>query len=274
MALTPLPLPRLQQAILGTVPVLTDDALARTSGVRVAFTGREGGVSQGAYGSLNVGDHVGDDAAAVAENRARAARALGAVPEAVLALNQVHGTDFVTVREAGAAALEAARAQGRAGADGALVTVPGVLALLCFADCTPIIAVSPAGSFAVAHGGWRGCAGGIGGAAVHRLAEADGVAPDEVNVYIGPHIGPCCFEVGDEVAARFRDEFGSECVTADGRHVSMEAALRVDLARAGVAPERIAAAGVCTQCHPDRYFSYRASGGVCGRHGALAFKGA
>lgn len=273
MALTPLPLPRLQQATLGTVPVLTDGALARTSGVRVAFTGREGGVSQGAYGSLNVGDHVGDDAAAVAENRARAARALGAAPEAVLALNQVHGTDFVAVREAGAAALEAARAEGRAGADGALVTVPGVLALLCFADCTPLIAVSPAGSFAVAHGGWRGCVGGIGGAAVRRLAETDGVSPGEVNVYIGPHIGPCCFEVGDEVAAQFRDEFGPGCVSADGRHVSMEAALRVDLARAGVAPERIAAAGVCTQCHPDQYFSYRASGGVCGRHGALAFKG-
>lgn len=273
MGFAPLPLPRLEPKNLGTLPVLTDDALARISGVRVAFTGRAGGVSQGPYGSLNLGTHVEDDPVAVAENRARAARALGADPDAVLALNQVHGTHIVEVRHPGDVARQAARAEGAAGADGALVTVPGTLALLCFADCTPIIAVSPAGSFAVAHGGWRGCVGGIAGQAARSLAEADGVDPSALNVYIGPHIGPCCFEVGEEVAAQFRGAFGPTCVGADGRYVSMAAAIQADLASIGVAPDRIVEAGICTQCHPDEYFSYRASGGRCGRHGALALRG-
>lgn len=274
MAMTSLSLPQLEQAMLGTLPVLTDNALARTSGVRVAFTGREGGVSEGCYGSLNLGGHVGDDPSAVAENVARAARALGASPEEVLVANQVHGTHVVAVRAAGEVARATAREEAAAGADGFLVTVPRTLALLCFADCTPMAIVSPAGSFAVAHGGWRGCVGGIAGKAARALAEADGVIPSALNVYIGPHIGPCCFEVGDEVVAQFRAAFGDGCVEADGRHVSMARAIATDLACAGVAPERICAAGVCTQCHPDQYFSYRASGGVCGRHGVLAYRGA
>ena len=257
MGTTVLPSPRLEQDLLGAIPVLTDNALARTLGVRVAFTGREGGVSNGCYGALNLGNHVNDDPAAVAENVARAARALGADPTEVLVANQVHGTRIVAVRDSAPAALQTARAEAAAGADGFLVTVPGALALLCFADCTPVILVSPFGSFAVAHAGWRGCVGGIASAAARALAEADQVSPAALNVYIGPHIGPCCFEVGDEVAVRFRDAFGPASA---------------DLASAGVDGRRIASAGVCTQCHPDRYFSYRASGGVCGRHGALAYR--
>ena len=272
MGTTVLPSPRLEQDLLGAIPVLTDNALARTLGVRVAFTGREGGVSDGCYGALNLGNHVNDDPAAVAENVARTARALGADPTEVLVANQVHGTRIVAVRDSGPAALQTARAEAAAGADGFLVTVPGALALLCFADCTPVILVSPFGSFAVAHAGWRGCVGGIASAAARALAEADQVSPAALNVYIGPHIGPCCFEVGDEVAVRFRDAFGPACVEGDGHHVSMAAAIAADLASAGIDGRRIASAGVCTQCHPDRYFSYRASGGVCGRHGALAYR--
>lgn len=274
MGMTSLPLPQLEQELLGTLPVLTDNALARISGVRVAFTGRVGGVSEGCYGSLNLGGHVGDDPAAVARNVARAACAVGAAPEEVLIANQVHGTRIVEVSEAGEDARAAAREAAASGADGFLVTVPGALALLCFADCTPVAIVSPAGSFAVVHGGWRGCVAGIAGKAACALAAADGVRACELNVYIGPHIGSCCFEVGDEVASQFRDTFGDICVKADGRHVSMARAIAVDLARVGVAAERICEADVCTRCHSDQYFSYRASGGVCGRHGVLAYRGA
>ena len=89
MAQTSLPLPRLENMNLGAIPVLTDNALARLTGVRIAFTGRAGGVSEGCYGSLNLGGHVGDDPAAVAENVARAARALSVGPDAVVTANQV-----------------------------------------------------------------------------------------------------------------------------------------------------------------------------------------
>ena len=126
------------------------------------------------------------------------------------------------------------------------------------------------GSFAVAHGGWRGCVGRIASAAVVDLAATASADASEVNVYIGPHIGPCCFEVGDDVAARFRDAFGPVCMGPDGRHVSMAAAIRADLAAIGIDGARVAEAGMCTQCHSEQYFSSRASGGRSGRHGALA----
>lgn len=274
MAKTSLPLPQLERTELGALSVLTDNALARISGVRVAFTGRAGGVSEGCYGELNLGGHVGDDPAHVAENVRRAAVALGAAPDEVLIANQVHGTRIIEVHDASPARLAAAREDAAAGADGFLVTVPHALALLCFADCTPLIMASPAGSFAVAHAGWRGCVGRIASAAAVRLARADGVTTSEINVYIGPRIGACCFEVGPEVAAQFRDAFGPECLECGGRHVSMARAIRTDLASVGVDAQRICEAGICTMCSPGDYFSYRASGGTCGRHGALAYRGA
>lgn len=268
-----LPLPQLERTILGTIPVLTDNALARTSGVRVAFTGREGGVSTGEYGTLNLGDHVNDNPAAVAENRRRIARAFGVAPEALLAANQVHGTALVEVSAADEAALQQARREAAAGADGLVVRAPGVLGLLCFADCTPVAVVSPTGAYALAHGGWRGTVGHIARKAVERLCAAEGVDPSQVNVYIGPHIKGCCFEVGSEVVQRFADEFGPGCLVGDN-HIDLAAVVAADVRAAGVDRRRVVEAGLCTRCHADEYFSYRAMDGRCGRHGVLACKGA
>lgn len=265
-----LPLPSLALRELGGIPLLTDDALARTAGVRVAFTGRAGGVSAGAYAALNLGSHVGDDLAAVEENRRVLMAALGLEGSALLVPSQVHGTDLVSVSSSDPAALSRARTKAMEGADGLVVAVPNVAALLCFADCAPVVLVAPDGRFAVAHAGWRGCVAGIAAKAARVLAADAGVPASCLNAYVGPHIGPCCFEVGDDVAARFAAAFGAGCVSEDGVHVSLARALAADLAAAGVDPARVCEAGVCTRCHPDEYFSYRASGGVCGRHGALA----
>lgn len=272
MEVLSLPYPQLESDILGTIPVLTDNALARTSGVRVAFTGRAGGVSEGPYGALNLGGHVDDDPVCVAENRRRVAEAFGVVPQMLIGANQVHGTALVEVPAGDDAVLAEARALADAGADGLVVTAPGVLGLLCFADCTPVIAVAPSGSYALAHGGWRGTVGHIARRAVERLCALEGVDASQVNVYLGPHIRPCCFEVGPEVVQRFADEFGAAVVSGDNR-VSMAAAISADVQAAGVDPRRIADADICTQCNHDTYFSYRAMDGRCGRHGALACKG-
>ena len=78
-------------------------------------------------------------------------------------------------------------------------------------------------------------------------------------------------ETGEDVRARFVERFG-EVVCHDGRHVDLSAALKCDLAAAGVSPERISCADACTKCAPERYYSFRAEGGVCGRHGAVAFR--
>ena len=89
-------------------------------------------------------------------------------------------------------------------------------------------------------------------------------------MYIGPYIHACHFEVGEEVAKQFFDSFG-EASLVDERHVDMGAALRSGFASMGVAPERIADVDMCTVCDAgERFYSYRASGGTCGRHGAFA----
>lgn len=277
----PLPQPALNARRFGArcVPALTDDALFAATGVRIAFTGREGGVSEGPYGSLNLGSHVGDDAAAVGLNRQRLLAALGGAGMPLVVPNQVHGDVAVAVPSADAASLAAVRAKAADGADALVVGAAGVAALLCFADCTPVVAVSPTGRFAVAHAGWRGVMNGVAARAVRLLAQVDGAAgaAEErahaagYNVYIGPHICAGCFEVGEEVAAAFAERFGAACVPRP-RHVDMAGALAVGLGEAGVARSRIVRAGACTKCAPDAYYSYRASGGTCGRHGAIAFR--
>ena len=281
MVCNTLPAPQLDARPCGArrISMLTDQALFDACGVRVAFTGRAGGVSEGAFASLNLGAHVQDNLDHVMENRARVMEALGAPDTPVIVPNQVHGTTIVDIESASAAQLVAAQQRAQAGADALAVSVPGVAALLCFADCTPVIIVSPTGRFVVAHAGWRGVVGNIAVLSAQRLAQADGACgTDQVranlggyNVYVGPHIHACHFEVGQDVADTFRSRFGATCIEGQ-RHVSMLDALRTSLVAAGVDAARIYDAGICTQCNPQAYYSYRASGGTCGRHGAVAFR--
>lgn len=276
-----LPEPHLDARLFGArrLSVLTDEALFECTGVRIAFTGRFGGVSEGAFAELNLGGHVGDDPAAVAENRALLLEALDAESAALLVPNQVHGDEVVEVSSTDTSAVERARAHAVAGVDALVVDVPQVAALLCFADCLPLVIVSPTGCFAVVHAGWRGAVAGIAGKAARLVAARDaaalGIALDEAaaacNAYIGPHIHAECFETGDDVLARFVERFGAT-VAPDERHVDLARAVTCDLMGAGLLMRRIVDAGVCTVCASDDYFSYRASGGSCGRHGALAVR--
>ncbi|WP_165056750.1 MULTISPECIES: polyphenol oxidase family protein [unclassified Adlercreutzia] len=280
MKVSQLPLPRLEARQLGPLHILTDDALARTSGVRVAFTGRAGGVSEAPYAGLNLATHVGDDPAAVMRNRALLLEELGVPGLPLIVPNQVHGDELVCVPRADAATLADVREKAARGADGLVVTTSGVAALLCFADCVPVVIASPTGAFAVVHAGWRGVAASIAPKAVRALAARESGAegpfgtPEEAaaayNVYLGPHIHVECFETGEDVRVLFAEKMGEECAP-DARHVSLARALAVDLVRAGADAARIADAGVCTACCPDEFYSYRAEGGMCGRHGALAF---
>lgn len=295
MKVSKLPLPRLEACELDALHILTDDALARTSGVRVAFTGRAGGVSEGAYAGLNLATHVGDRESDVHANRLLLMRALGAPRMPLIVPSQVHGTRAVSIDDASDDALSAARAKVQQGADALVVSVPDVAALLCFADCAPVVVVSPTGAFSVVHAGWRGAMARICSQAVRALARADAaceaglpaeagqaVAPEveeaalleaaaRYNVYIGPHIHGECFETGPDVRAAFVEAFGETCAL-DERHVSLARAISIDVAQAGVSPERVVDAGACTVCRSNEYFSYRASGGICGRHGAVAFR--
>ncbi len=267
-----LPTPLLALREEAGLSLLTDDALAHACGVRVAFAARAGGASEGGYAGLNLGAHVGDDASAVQENRRRLRCALGAQDMPLLVPNQVHRTKLVFAGDAHAASLESVRLQAREGADGIVVSVPRVAALLCFADCVPVVIVSPTGRFAVVHAGWRGALARIASKAALALARLDGSknAARTCNAYIGPCIHAECFECGTDVRDAFTAAFGA-AVVPDTSHVDLVAAVACDLAGAGLLPSRICDADICTVCHANEWFSYRASGGVCGRHGAIAF---
>jgi YfiH family protein len=217
-------------------------------GAHVRFTTRAGGVSAGPYASLNLGRWTDDDPGAVAENRRRAA---GDRPLAFA--RQVHGTRVI--------ALDGAPTEVE-DADGVATAERDVAALVLTADCLPVALATPR-AVAMVHAGWGGLAGGVlqAGVAALRALDPDGA----IHAAIGPGAGACCYEVGDEVAARFADE-----PRRPGRTLDLK----------GIAARRLTAAGVvevrdvgrCTMCEPDVFFSHRASGGLTGRQGGLAWR--
>lgn len=261
-------MPSLERHQVGGVTLLTDERAP--GGVTFAFTERTGGVSEAPYASLNLGARCGDDPAAVAENRRRVLRALGAegLLDRLVCPRQVHGDHVVVVRSGEGSALADARAEAEAGADAVVCVAEDVPVLLCFADCVPVVLVAP-GGFAVAHSGWRGTEARIAGTVARRLAAEAGCEPDELCAYVGPHVTGADYEVSDELAERFSAEFGPE-VLVGPRNLDLARAVVASLAEAGVAPDRCAVFKTSTASATERFFSYRAEGGVCGRHGAVA----
>jgi purine-nucleoside/S-methyl-5'-thioadenosine phosphorylase / adenosine deaminase len=222
-------------------------------GYQVVFTTRVGGVSEGPYASLNLGRKSGDHVERVDENRRIACAAIGADVEQ-LALNyQVHS----------ARVLKAAPGMRGEHADGLWTDEPGRPLLAMSADCLPIVLARTTGEPAVAtlHAGWKGLLAGI------VQAGTDALDSGTLAAAIGPAIGPCCYAVGEEVAAPFRERFGDD-VVRDGRldlWTSAERALRA----AGV--ERVDRFDRCTACEPETFFSHRRDRGNTGRQGVIAY---
>ena len=255
----------------GVIAAYTDEALFEQTGVRIAFAERGGGVSEGPFASLNMKKGLGDDDAAVTLNRRALMEALGCGGSAYLVPNQVHGTDIIETCSSLPSDVSEAWERALNAADAVSVGCGHLAAILCFADCLPLILVAPNGFFSVVHCGWRGAAAGLAGKALTSLAAMADCLPGECNAYIGPYIHEECFEVGEDVAQRFADTYGRSCV-ADGKHVSLAVAVATDLKRAGLDEDRLADVDICTVCSNDRFFSFRAQAGVCGRHAAIAVR--
>ncbi|MBM6817662.1 laccase domain-containing protein [Olsenella uli] len=264
-------MPSLERHRSGDVTLLCDPSVPGR--VTFAFTERAGGVSRPPYASLNLGDRCGDDPASVAENRRRALAALGAqdLLDRLVCPRQVHGDRVVAVRSAEPAALKAARAEALAGADAVVCVADEVPVLMCFADCVPVVLVAP-GGFAVVHSGWRGTLARICAKAARALAREAGCGTGDLLAYVGPHIGAADYEVSEELLRTFVGEFG-EGVARAPRNLDLAFAVTSALADAGVAADRVAACDVSTARATDRFFSYRAEGGTCGRHAAVALMG-
>jgi len=228
-------------------------ATVELPGARALFSDRHGGVSEGPYASLNLGILTDDDQERVTENRHRLARGAGLEPERIAMGWQVHGTELEEWRD-GSEAFHAPGAELDR-VDGHLTSTPGLGLLVLVADCYPV-ALAASGRAALLHCGWRRLAGGIVAGAVERFEDPPTAA-------VGPGIGGCCYEVGEEVLAAFA---GLEGV-ARGRMLDLRAVVDRLLRAAGVTS--IEHVDECTSCNPQRYFSHRRDGGVTGRQAGL-----
>jgi len=239
-------------------------------GVQAAMSLRAGGVSAAPWTSLNLGGAVGDDPAAVAENRARFTAALGARP---VWLQQVHGAQVLRLDAA-------SPGQPLPPADAAWTTEPGIACTVAVADCLPVLmALRDGRAVAAVHAGWRGLAAGVLEATIDAMCAGVGAGPADVIAWIGPCIGPRQFEVGADVL----EAFGQMPSDADperfvGRrrddgsmrwlaHLPRLAHDR--LRRAGV--PSVTLAGDCTYEDASRFFSFRRDG-ITGRCAAAVWR--
>jgi polyphenol oxidase len=239
--------------------------LTATAGVVHGFTTRKGGTSHGALGTLNLGTTVGDERAVVTENRQRVLAALGKPDAAWVSLKQVHGDSIVEVTRLASKSIEA---------DGLWTRDPSAVLAILTADCVPVLmAHERARAVAAVHAGWRGTRAKVVALMVTRLKDA-GVAPSGLRVALGPGIGPCCFEIGAEVASELRQAFGDGTphVRLDerGRVVADLWALNHEaLVAAGVPAENIEQVRRCTSCETDVFFSHRRDKGTTGRQAGV-----
>jgi YfiH family protein len=242
---------------------------ARMPGAIAAFTTRPGGISQPPFEALNLGLFTDDDRDAVIENRRLLAAALGFQPYQIAVAQQIHGAELID--HAGPPAPPCSFATygsekeegcpvggGLAKADGHVIKAPAQTPALVFvADCVPVALSGPSG-VAMLHCGWRGLAAGIVAKGVAAIGATDAA--------IGPSIGPCCYEVGDEVLASFAS-LGEGIAT--GRMLDLPEVARRLLAEAGV--KQVETSGLCTSCESELFFSHRRDRGRTGRQAGLVW---
>jgi YfiH family protein len=264
---------------------LTSRLLA-AEGVVHGFSVRTGGVSRGPYESLNLGRGVGDEPDAVDENLRRLARAAGlSGADAFVSAHQVHGdrvvaaTRSLPLREV---LPSSAPALGDAGqdvdaavrADAVISLEAGAAAAVRVADCVPVLLyAADVGVAAAVHSGWRGARAAIAARGVRALQLVAGADPASIVAAIGPCIERCCYEVGADLAASFRNQYGPRVAddpqSSAKPHLDLRFCVESALLSAGVRKERIEHAGGCTSCDISAFFSHRRDRGTTGRH--LAF---
>jgi len=239
--------------------------------VRHGFSTRLGGVSEGIYASMNLSYTRGDDAAAVRENFDRFCRAIGVRSEDAVVSAQEH---HVTIHNATASdrGRGVTRERGYTDIDGLITDEPNVPLFTQYADCVPLFFVDPVHRVVgTSHAGWRGTVAEIGAVTVERMCADYGCRPENILAAVGPSIGPCCFEVDSPVYEAFSalSLFDKDCYRQRGGKFDIDLweTNRRILLEAGITEAHLTITDLCTRCHPDVFWSHRATGG---QRGSLA----
>ena len=253
----------------------TIPAFSETGLVVHGFSGRQGGVSQGKYDSLNLSILTEDLLEAVLENRSRFANALGLSLDDFVGAHQVHEDRIceVTTKDRGRGSKEPKSVIPAT--DALMTNEPGVALTAFFADCVPVFFLDPIhNAIAVAHAGWKGTVAKIAAKTVKAMQEAFKTNPDQLLVAVGPSIGPCHYEVDAPVIARFQSAFPgqeqqilSPADKASHAQLNLWQANAMQLQDIGILAKNITIAELCTFCHQNDFFSHR--GGMAGRQAAV-----
>ena len=243
----------------------TIDEFKETGLVKHGFSTRCGGVSENEYKSMNLRMHCDDKLENILKNYEIFSREIGVNFENLVFSNQVHCDTIKSVgkEDMGNGILKPQKWDGAAGL---ITNEPGVPLCIFAADCVPVFFLDRNKKvIALVHSGWKGTALKIGAKCVEKMAAEYGSNPKDILVGIGPSIGVCHFEVGDEVADVFRDTFGDAVLEMHEKwHVNMQKAIEISLLEQGISKENIINADICTYCNSELLFSHRKTNGKRG----------
>lgn len=267
----------MKETKIGDIEFLSYPGFEAYRNVTNVVTTRAGGGSSGAYASLNLSLHVGDDPDTVLENRALLAQALGIEPLALTIPQQVHGNHVAIVksRDRGRGAVDYDDALLKA--DAAVTNTPNLPLMVLIADCVAVSLHDPKqNAIGLAHAGWKGTLGRIAGHTVAKMEEAFGSDPADLIAGISPSIGRGHYDVGEDVVTAFRKEFGRPAAAdfteedMDGTcYLDLWAANEAQLLERGVAEKNVTVSEMCTACIPERFYSHRHESGKTGRFAAV-----
>lgn len=252
------------------------NGLARCCNISHFITTRRGGVSTGAYASMNPGAFAGDNPAAVRENRRRLAHVMGFRAESLFVAEQVHGAVVRVLDDTFLSLSPSEKSSCLQGVDGLITNVPGICVAVTTADCVPVLLYSPeTETVAAIHAGWRGTVKNIVGVAVGEMVRRFGCRPERMLAAIGPSISREAFEVGDEVLRAFAasgnwsdgeiSRLSCRNPLTHKAHIDLWLANSLLLEKAGLVARNIEVAGICTYSNPEDFFSARRLGVRSGR---------
>jgi len=257
------------------LPLLHYPLLDQTGIVEHCFTTRLGGVSEGVCSSLNLSFSRGDKPEAVLENYRRVAAAFGKTVNDFVCTDQTHTTTVLRVgkKEAG---IGVTKEKPYTDVDGLITNESGVILSTFYADCVPLYFVDPVHkAIGLSHSGWRGTVGRMGQKTLNAMKENFGTNPADVYAAVGPSICQDCYEISEDVAEYFYQEFqGHEeeilINKGSGKYqLDLWKANEIVMLDAGILPEHMAVTNICTCCNAELLFSHRASHGKRGNLAAF-----